>query len=237
MIWLQAHNLEWQAPSSNFHLRISALSLKTGDRISIVGPSGSGKSTLLGLLALALRPSGADIFHLRTDTGKEYDLYTLWRKGKRQQLAALRSTLIGFVPQTSALLPFLTAQENILLPLQVTRRKASRKNLENLIEALDLHNCLHQRPATLSVGQRQRVAVARALVADPPLILADEPTASVPPEQARIIYGMLLNAPNSAVIMITHDRENACRAGFTPVEARLCGQKTTISWPVNVPGR
>ncbi|MBS1016970.1 ABC transporter ATP-binding protein [Acetobacter persici] len=230
MICLQARNLEWQPSSGTFRLRITDFSLATGDKISIVGPSGAGKSTFLGLLSFALRPTKADLFRLTTNTKHNYDIAALWRAGKPGVLANFRSHFIGFIPQTSALLPFLTAQENIVLPIQVTKNNFDKNRFTYLIDRLDLQNCLSQYPASLSVGQRQRVAVARALVTAPPLILADEPTASVPPEQATIIYNMLLNAPDSAVIMVTHDRENARREGFTLVEAKANGQHTTMAY-------
>lgn len=230
MIELQAHNLTWKAGSSAFHLHVTDFRLKMGDRVALVGPSGAGKSSFLGLLSLALQPRAADIFRIASDEFGSEDLAALWRAGKQGQLASLRSNFIGFVPQTSALLPFLTARENIVLPLQVMGRPVSTGRLAELIEKLDLQRCINQRPSTLSVGQRQRVAVARALIAQPPFILADEPTASVPPEQAQIIYNMLINAPNCAVVMITHDRESARQVGFTITEAYVGQTKTEISW-------
>ena len=230
MIRLQARILEWQPSSGTFRLQITDFSLTTGDKISIVGPSGAGKSTFLGLLSFALCPTKADFFRLITDTKHNYAIIALRRAGKPSVLANFRRHFIGFVPQTSALLPFLTAQANIVLPIQVGKKNFDKNRFTYLIDSLGLQSCLGQYPATLSVGQRQRVAVARALVTAPPLILADEPTASVPPEQAKIIYNMLLNAPDSAVIMVTHDRENAKREGFTLVEAKANGQYTTMAF-------
>jgi putative ABC transport system ATP-binding protein len=195
-----------------FTLLVDALRLAPGERFAVTGPSGCGKSTLLGLLALALPPASARRLALAGS-----DAMALWRAGKRDRLTALRGALIGFVPQTATLLPFLTLAGNIALPLRLAG-SGDRKTVRDLADVLGIAGVLHRRPAEVSVGQRQRAAVARALVRRPRLLLADEPTAAVHPTQAAGIMALLAalaQADGTAVLIATHDQDGAAAAGFS----------------------
>jgi putative ABC transport system ATP-binding protein len=202
-----------------FVLDISAIDLAPGARIALVGPSGSGKSTLLGLLALALAPDRAARFELLPGGAEAIDLARLWRRGRREALAALRARLIGFVPQTGGLLPFLSLGANIALPLLLRGERAGERPAR-LAAALGIGGLLGRRPDQVSVGQRQRAAVARALVGRPALLLADEPTAALHPSQAAEAMALLVGSADeagAALVVATHDRGLAEAAGLEVV--------------------
>ncbi|TPW36322.1 ABC transporter ATP-binding protein [Oecophyllibacter saccharovorans] len=219
---VEAKGLSWEAPDGSFCLQVPQFTLAPGERLAITGPSGAGKSTLLGLLSLALRPRNAQQLRLLG-----HEALGLWQADNLTALQTLRSRTLGFVPQTGALLPFLSARENIALPLardpssQTT--SYARADLQELAEKLEIASCLDRRPDQLSVGQRQRVAVARALINRRPLILADEPSAALHPLQARRVMELLhgLPASQAGVIMVTHDAALARNVGFRCLEVQM----------------
>lgn len=197
--------------AQGFALRLDRLVLRPGDRLAVVGPSGSGKSTLLGLLALALRPDQAGVLRILGE-----DAWFLWQHSAGNALAALRARALGFVPQTAGLLPFLTLRDNIALSQRLAGRPDERF-LTELAGRLDIAAALDRRPAEVSVGQRQRAAIARALAHRPAIVLADEPTASVHPAQADDILALLADMAGDGVALLvtTHDPDRAMAAGFT----------------------
>jgi putative ABC transport system ATP-binding protein len=208
--------------ADGFRLEIERFRIAPGERVAIVGPSGSGKSTFLDLLALSLAPGSADLF--RMEPGG-VDVAALWRAGHGRSLARLRRERIGYVLQGGALLPFLSAARNIELPLRLSGSVSAgdRERVQALVARLGLGGLSHRRPGELSFGQRQRVAVARALVHRPPLVLADEPTASLDAEGGNAVM-MLMNElareQGSAVLLVTHDKLLAARHGFASVLCR-----------------
>ena len=197
----------------SFSLFCDHLILRPGQCVAITGPSGSGKSTLLALLALALEPDSGTLMLAGTDT------IPLWRTP--DSLAALRSRSLGFVPQNGALLPYLTVQQNIGLPLAILGAPDPAR-VNAIAEQLGIAAILGRRPGAISVGQRQRAAIARALIHRPALILADEPTAAVHPAQADEILALLAAAANdgAAVLIATHDAARAEAGGFTLAPAQ-----------------
>ena len=219
----------FKGSGTTFSLQVDRIDLRHGAKVAVVGPSGCGKSTLLGLLSLALRPD-----HAETLTLNGVDAAELWRRGRVDALTALRSRSIGFVPQTAGLVPFLTIGENIALPQRILGRP-DPGFVQDLAHALGIGNLLRRRPAEVSVGQRQRTAVARALSHRPPVLLADEPTASVHPAQADQILALLFDAThalNSALMISTHDGERARAAGFAlaPCRPDATASTTVFSW-------
>jgi putative ABC transport system ATP-binding protein len=204
----------------SFTLMVDELYLRPGVCAAAVGPSGCGKSTMLGLLALALRPDASARFVFR---GR--DAGAMWRAHRLEELTRTRASHIGFVPQTGNLLPFLSIEENILLPQRIAGR-VDRDWLLTLSERLGVAHLLHRRASELSVGQRQRAAVARALINRPGLVLADEPTASVHPAQANEILTLLtdmVRINDTALLIATHDADRAAGAGFAIVPCQING--------------
>ena len=182
--------------------------------LALTGPSGCGKSTALDVLAGILRPDDGDgsRFLLHTADG-ETDMLALWRAGRLDALARLRGKHLGYVLQTGGLLPFLSARDNILLPCRCLGIMGRRlEAVWNMATALGIDRLLLQMPASLSVGERQRVAIARALAHGPAIVLADEPTAALDPDQSRKVLGIfadLARQQGTTVIMVSHDPQMA----------------------------
>lgn len=187
-----------------------SLKINQGEAIAIIGPSGSGKSTLLNLLGtLDQATSGSISFD-----GKELKDF------KDQQLALFRNQKIGFVFQSHHLLPQLNVLENILLPSIAHGDKQSRKEAEERarkwLEEVGLSEKVEQFPSNLSGGECQRVAVIRALINQPDLILADEPTGSLDSESADVVGDLLLKLSqeqNVALVLVTHSKVLAEKVG------------------------
>ena len=175
-----------------FRLHVRSLDVRQGQLLALTGPSGCGKSTALDVLAGILRPDSGDgsRFLLRTADG-ETDMLALWRAGRLDALARLRGKHLGYVLQTGGLLPFLSARDNILLPCRCLGIMGRRlEAVWNMATALGIDRLLLQMPDSLSVGERQRVAIARALAHGPAIVLADEPTAALDPDQSRRVLGI-----------------------------------------------
>ncbi|MDO7901465.1 ABC transporter ATP-binding protein [Pseudomonas sp. K1(2024)] len=201
--------------AQRYSLEIGELHLAAGAQVALVGPSGCGKSTLLDLLALVLAPDAAERFSLELD-GAAQDIAGLWRARQLDRLAALRSRHLGYVLQAGGLLGFLDVRGNIRLPRQLLGL-ADDGGVERLAAALDVSDQLDKRPADLSLGQRQRVSCARALVHAPTLLLADEPTAALDPLNAERVMQLLLRqaeAHRVTCVIATHDETLARNAGL-----------------------
>lgn len=187
----------------------ATLDIPDGDFISLVGPSGSGKSTLLLMLGGMLSPTSGRVL---LDEQSIYDLNTDGR-------ARLRKDNIGFVFQTFNLVPYLTALENVQIPLFLRGLKEvdQSERATALLERVGLGDRLDHKPSELSVGQQQRVALARMLANDPSVILADEPTGNLDPETADQVIEFLeeFNREGRTVVIVTHDPRAAKRAKRT----------------------
>jgi lipoprotein-releasing system ATP-binding protein len=186
------------------------LEIEPGQSVVIVGPSGCGKSTLLNILGGLDYPTGGRVLL----EGK--NLAGL----DEEELARIRNRQIGFVFQLHHLLPQCTVLENVLIPTLATRDRSSprelRKRAEALLARVGLADRMSHRPGELSGGQRQRVAVARALINEPKLLLADEPTGSLDEDTSRSIADLLaeLNRDQGVtLIVVTHSHELAARIG------------------------
>ena len=186
-------------------LRGVTLSFPSGQFAAIMGPSGSGKSTLMHLLAGLDTPSAGTVEIGGEDITKMND----------KQLTRLRRKHIGFVFQQFNLLPTLTAEENILLPLSIAGRKPDKAELESLIARVGLDERRRHRPSQLSGGQQQRVAIARALVTRPTVLFADEPTGNLDSASGAEILALLREAvelDGQTTLMVTHDPRAAAAA-------------------------
>lgn len=188
-------------------LEDASITVQDGDFVALVGPSGSGKSTLLNLAA------GID----QATAGRVEVLGRDITRAKENDLAVWRRRTLGYVFQQFNLMPVLTAAENVELPLLnlPIDRERRRRQVATVLELVGLSDRAHHYPRQLSGGQEQRVAIARALVADPDLILADEPTGSLDRDSARAVMDLLVQLNErfrKTVIVVTHDPEVASRA-------------------------
>ena len=183
-----------------------SLTVPAGEFLAVVGPSGSGKSTLLYTVGGLAQPDTGTVM-LNGDS-----LYGLSLAAR----ARVRRETVGFLFQTFNLVPYLTALQNVLVPLYLAGRLPTeqQQRARQLLEDLGLGDRLHHKPAELSVGQQQRVALARALANEPALILADEPTGSLDPEQAEEVLRQLdrLHVNGATIVLVTHDPDVAHRA-------------------------
>jgi putative ABC transport system ATP-binding protein len=186
-------------------LRGVTLEVPTGQFTAVMGPSGSGKSTLMHLLAGLDRPTGGTVTIGGEDITKMGD----------KQLTKLRRRHIGFVFQSFNLLPMLSAEENILLPLSIAGRKPDRKQVASLIARVGLGERLDHKPSQLSGGQQQRVAIARALATQPTVLFADEPTGNLDSTSGTEVLTLLREAvelDRQTTVMVTHDPRAAATA-------------------------
>ena len=191
-------------PSGGFHLRVPELSLNQREQLAIVGPSGSGKTTLRNLIAGILTPDSGKIHVDGTDVA------TLTDAARRR----FRASHIGFVFQDFALLDYLTARQNILYPYRITPAlildQHVRDRAEALATACGIGDKLDRHPTALSQGEQQRVAICRALVTQPKLILSDEATGNLDPDSKSRILDLLFEQADqagAAILAVTHDHE------------------------------
>ncbi|AIQ55470.1 ABC transporter ATP-binding protein [Paenibacillus sp. FSL R7-0331] len=182
-----------------------SFSVQKGEFVAIIGPSGSGKSTLLHMLGGVDRPTGGKVYVQDTD------MYTL----DETQLAIFRRRQIGLIYQFFNLIPVLTVEENITLPLLLDQQKVDQKQLADLVNTLNLQHRLNHLPNQLSGGQQQRVSIGRAIIGNPAILLADEPTGNLDSRNSSEIVDLLkmLNKTyHQTLIVITHDERIALQA-------------------------
>ena len=176
--------------------------VEEGEFIAIIGPSGSGKSTLLHTIAGLEKPTSGKVYFY------DKNIYEMNKK----DLTILRRQKIGIVYQFYNLIPTLNVEENILLPIELDRKKIDKNKLGNIIKFLNLENRKKHLPNELSGGQQQKVAIGRALMIDPTIILADEPTGNLDSKSSSEIIQLLQKANKEykqTIIMITHNLEIA----------------------------
>lgn len=181
------------------------LTVEKGEFAAIIGASGSGKSTLLHILGSVDKPTGGKVTIDGTDLSKL----------NQTQAAIFRRRKVGLVYQFYNLIPTLTVQKNILMPLALDRKKPNKEYFENVVGALGISGKLDALPNQLSGGQQQRVAIARSLIYRPALLLADEPTGNLDQKNSREIIDMLkLSNRNleQTILLITHDEKVALEA-------------------------
>jgi putative ABC transport system ATP-binding protein len=186
-------------------LRGVSLTVSQGELVAVMGPSGSGKSTLMHILAGLDKPTSGDVAIAGTQIAKLSDT----------DLTKLRRREIGFVFQFFNLLPMLTAEENVLLPLSIAGENVDSAWLGDLLEKTGLRDRKTHRPSELSGGQQQRVAIARALVSKPAIVFADEPTGNLDSKTSGEILDLMRDSVDSygqTTVMVTHDSRAAAIA-------------------------
>jgi putative ABC transport system ATP-binding protein len=181
-------------------LRKIDLEVYTGEVLMLMGPSGSGKTTLLHILGCLVKPTAGTVI-VEGKSTRPLDL---------EQLAALRLQHFGFVFQAYNLFPVLTATENVMVMMDLlgVEKRTAQERARELLKVVGLGHRLDSFPAQLSSGQKQRVAIARALAGDPPILMADEPTAALDAEaglKAMEVFHMLAHRQKRAVVIVTHD--------------------------------
>ena len=194
-----------EGPTAVHALSGVTIELEKSSFTAIMGPSGSGKSTLLHLLAGLDRPTSGEVWLGPTQLSDLGDA----------DLTRLRRTRVGFVFQTFNLLPALTAEENIVLPLRISGAELERQWYDRLIATVGLKDRLGHRPAQLSGGEQQRVALARALITRPAVVFADEPTGNLDSAASEIVLSMLREAVDKlfqTIAIVTHDPLAAAHA-------------------------
>jgi putative ABC transport system ATP-binding protein len=186
-------------------LRGVSLEVERAKLTAVMGPSGSGKSTLMHILAALDRPTSGSVWVAGTKLGELNDT----------EITKLRREHIGFVFQFFNLLPMLTAEENVVLPLTIAGEKPERAWLEELLKKIGIDDRRTHRPAELSGGQQQRVAIARALVSRPTVVFADEPTGNLDSKTSGEILDLVRDSVDSmgqTTVMVTHDPRAAAIA-------------------------
>ena len=200
----------------SFTLDIGSLSLAAGKTVALTGASGSGKTLLLEVLGLLRKPVAGSAIQFQADEDA-VDLTALWAQGVRNRaLAQMRGRLFGFVPQSGGLMPFLSVAENVALPQRITAQPDAAWS-DRLMARLGLDDVARLRPGALSIGQRQRTAIARALVHRPAFVIADEPTAALDPDSADQVLELLLEMAaeqGSGIILSSHDLPRMDRFGI-----------------------
>lgn len=234
-----------------YALHIPYLRIEHGARVAITGPSGCGKSTALDILGLILAPDEGETF-LFTPHNKRaparpeatpqcgpVDVLACWRTGRRDRLAAARLAHMGYVLQTGGLLPFLSVRENMDITAELLDLPDRRKAVGRVAAALGVQRLLDAMPGQLSVGERQRVAIGRALLSSPPVVLADEPTAALDPRHADAVLDSFLECADqtgAALVLATHDARLVRRGAFTELPMRMessgdGASRAVLEWP------
>ena len=209
-----------------FELRIPRFETARQEVVAIVGESGSGKTAMLELLALAAAPDPGGQFVIEAE--KTVDIADLWRSRDLQRLAAARAKRLGFVAQTGGLLPFLNVRANAALAQEAAERPDPDR-IEQLARRLGLEAVLDDKPALLSIGQRQRAAILRALAHRPSFVIADEPTSALDPSTAREVIELFLStafAEGAGVVLSSHNLAlmREARVGVVEVRAETPGE-------------
>ena len=201
---IHVESLNYAYPEGEFHLSVPLLEIERGEKIAVIGPSGSGKTTLLNLIS-GILPAGSGVVRIGdTDVGALTDA----------QRRDLRITKIGFVFQDFELMDYLTVRDNILHPYRITRRlklnAEVQRRAEELASKMSIDDKLGRYPDELSQGEKQRAAICRALLTQPDLILADEATGNLDPENKIKILNLLfatVSEIGATLLAVTHDHE------------------------------
>lgn len=201
---IEFSDIQFHYPQSKFALDLAPTRVAVGEHVALVGPSGCGKTTLLNLLAGVLVPGAGKL----SVAGERVDQLT---DTTRRDFRIRR---LGLVFQNFELLDYLDVRDNILLPLRIGRKLSvtdvARGRVSSLAERLGIADKLDRHPQQLSQGERQRVAVARALLLQPPVVLADEPTGNLDPANKFVVLDLLLDhtrEQGATLLAVTHDRE------------------------------
>lgn len=230
MLSIKQLSISRHAGSTDFQVSLPSLSLKLGNIVVLQGDSGCGKSTLLEMIGMILKPDQVASYRL-SFADNSIDIANIIKHNQQDKLAQLRAAYFGFVPQTGGLLPFLTVKDNILLPLQLLRKRLDQQRLQVLIEKLGIAHLLNKYPKQLSIGERQRASFIRAIIHKPLLLLADEPTSALDPYNANLLFNLIIEQAkidNIAAIIVTHEQHLVKQKGLTVLEPQLINKQKAI---------
>ena len=200
----------------SFTIEVPELKIAQGEIIALTGASGSGKSTLLEIIGLILKPRSMGQFNIA-----DYDIANYWGKASKSRLSSLRAEYLGFVLQTGGLLPYLSVIDNINLSRSILGLNRTDSFVFEICELLGIKHLLQRKPEQLSIGERQRTAIARALAHQPKLLLADEPTAALDPYHADQVMKLLIRLTkelNLTSIIVTHDWNRVKEMGIREIK-------------------
>lgn len=207
---IEIRDLQFTYPKGGFRVDVNHLDLAAGEQLGITGSSGSGKTTLIRLISGILKPDSGSV----KMAGMEIS------RANESRIRRFRLENIGFIFQDFELLEYLTVEQNILLPFILSRRSVSgpeiKERLSDILETVGLAGRELDYPEALSHGEKQRVAVCRAVITLPRLVIGDEPTANLDEENARSIMDLILNLVQehgASLILVTHDKAVAGRLG------------------------
>jgi putative ABC transport system ATP-binding protein len=174
--------------------------LNKGDYLCITGESGCGKTTLLNIISGMLKPDNGDVY---------VDDKNLFQNIKESQRTALRNIKIGYMMQGNSLIPDLTVWQNIVCPLELSGKKADKTSVKMLTEQIGIDNIVNSYPSEISGGEYRRVLLARVLILDTEIIIADEPTSNLDAKSSDIVRNILysMNKKGKSLIVVTHDKE------------------------------
>lgn len=207
-----------------FHIQLPKLYLENGSIFALQGLSGCGKSTLLEALGLILRPKSVEQFIL-----KDVDIRQKVLAQEDKQLARYRMSHFGFMLQTGGLVPFLRVAENIRLSCDLLKIVPDNLWLNKLIKELNIGALLNLYPHQLSIGERQRVSFLRSVAHKPDILLADEPTAALDPENSEILFDLIVDLVRQnglAALIVTHDWQLSARKQIPIIAANASGRKS-----------
>lgn len=231
MLCIEAMSIVRGSGEQAHRVCLPSLNLPLGQVVAVTGESGCGKSTLLEVIGLLLTPSRVGRFEMEfTDaTPAVVNIARFLAANDQAALAAIRAARIGFMLQSGGLLPFLTVRDNIRLPCQLLGIAEDERLLTRAIQTLKLAGLLHKKPAQLSIGERQRVAFVRAVAHRPKLLLADEPTASLDPHTARLLFALFIELVQEwgiAALVASHDWGLVKTFGLPCLKANLTRGET-----------
>lgn len=226
MLYKIRNLLKIRQREKGYRLLIRRLDIRQGAMIALTGESGCGKSTTLDILGLSLMPDSADEFLFTPRNGAGVAIMPVWERRGLDALADMRLRDMGYVLQSGELLPFLSAGENMTLTARLAGMgsRESEESALKLARTLGIGHLWNAMPSTLSVGERQRAAICRALAPHPAIILADEPTAALDPIHAGEVMEIFLEAvkrTGATLVLVTHNAAWATAGGLREVPFRL----------------
>lgn len=241
MIYKLKNVVKQRQREQGYKLLIRELNIPRGSRIAITGPSGCGKSTTLDILGLSLQPDTGDEFLFTPKNGTAANILTIWEDGGQDELATRRLHNMGYVLQSGELIPFLNVMENMTLTAKLAGmdEAQAQKTASDFGKELGIEHLFKAMPSTLSVGERQRVAIVRALTPGPEVILADEPTAALDPLHAAQVMRIFLDVVarlGSTLILVTHNVEWALKGGLKEVPFDFQENEGGVTAILNFPG-